>query len=232
MWHRLSLDRCLKFHFRKQSIYEAAKSSTNQFSQEPVQFRTTGVQRHHPPLPIDQDRLRYPDDAIVFSEAAYALPVEHAGPGQLAVGQELARRSFVPIDADAQNVEALGMVVVVGLLDVGDLRQAGGAPGGPEADEHYLALVGRPIQLFAVQEHSLEWYGVAQQPMTTGASLHLDSNLRRLVVRGGGEGLSKLFEDRPGRRRLHLLERHQHGQRRLSVIDRQVLALAGDAFAQ
>src|SRR6185295_15097826 len=82
---------------------------------------------------------------------AAGIVVEQVDPGDFLLSDELLQLFAFAVGADADNLEAELVILLVGGLDVGDFGAAGWAPSGPEIDKHDLALVGCEIEVLTGQ---------------------------------------------------------------------------------
>ena len=102
-----------------------------------------------------------PDSILGRDLVLPALPIEILGPGHFPLLDKSLELLLARIEGDSDNLKALGMQHLVGLLDVGDFRYAGATPSGPKVDQHDLALHIGQVHLAAVDGRELDVNGFA-----------------------------------------------------------------------
>src|SRR5690606_28151124 len=121
----------------------------HQFRQAAFQPRTAQVDEGHLAVAAHQVRGREDGHVVLLDYLLSILPAD-IRPGQLPLVEELAEGICVFVAADAQDLEAVLVIVLVQLLQIGQFFHARLAPRGPEVDQHHLALIAGPIDRLTV----------------------------------------------------------------------------------
>ena len=125
-----------------------------------AQFFATRVRRDDDPFFVQEqhERNRFdpaPDGKRVVKALRVRIGRTNRRPRESLTGKKPLTLGGVVIQINADDLEALVPVRLVLLGDVWEFLQAGATPGGPEINQHDLALVRRPVERRAVRPNPL-----------------------------------------------------------------------------
>ena len=116
-----------------------------------VEFLLAVKAAYHVALGID-DKLGGDilDGVVVGVVDGLVVDVDILLHAHAAVGDIFFPGLFAAVERHGEHLEALAVILLVNLLDVGERSAAGTAPSGPEVNEHYFTLEAREAYLVAV----------------------------------------------------------------------------------